>query len=123
MGNPFVHVELHSNDFDKTKAFYNNLFDWKYQEFPDMGYTIIDVGEGTGGGMMKNPVPDSPSHWLSYVQVDDIEAATQKASSLGAQVVKEVTEVSGYGWLSVIVDPSGAALGLWKPAKECEEKK
>lgn len=123
MGNPFVHIELLSNDLEKARGFYKDLFDWQYQEFPEMDYTIIEVGEGTGGGMMKNPVPDIPSHWLSYVQVDDIEASTQKAKSLGGQVVKEVTEVPGYGWLSVIVDPSGAALGLWKPAEECAEEK
>jgi predicted enzyme related to lactoylglutathione lyase len=48
------------------------------------------------------------------VLVDDIEAATKKAKSLGATVMKEVTEVMGMGWLSIIVDPTGAALGLWK---------
>jgi hypothetical protein len=25
-----------------------------------------------------------------------------------------VTEVMGAGWLSIIADPTGAALGLWK---------
>lgn len=62
-------------------------------------------------------VPGAPSAWLSYVQVDDIEAATAKAKKLGATVVKEVTEVMDAGWLSLIVDPTGAALGLWKPKK------
>ena len=47
--------------------------------------------------------------------VDDIEASTKKAKSLGATVMKDVTEVMGMGWLSIIVDPTGAALGLWKP--------
>ena len=121
MANPFVHIELLSNDLEKAKVFYKDLFDWNYQEFPEMDYTMIDVGEGTGGGMMKNPVPGAPSHWMSYVQVDDIEDSTQKAKSLGANIAKEVTEIPGYGWLSIIIDPSGAALGLWKPAQECPD--
>jgi len=25
--------------------------------------------------------------------------------------------VSDYGWLSIITDPTGASLGLWKPKK------
>jgi len=29
--------------------------------------------------------------------------------------MKDVTEVPGVGWLSIIIDPTGAALGLWKP--------
>lgn len=115
MANPFVHVELLTDDPAKAKKFYHGLFDWKLEDIPGMDYTMIGVGEGTGGGMMKNPVPGLPSHWLAYVLVEDINASTKKAKSLGAKVVKEVTEVSGYGWLSVITDPTGAALGLWQP--------
>lgn len=118
MANPFVHVELSSTDIGAAKTFYSELFDWKLEDVPmgpDMSYTMINVGEGTGGGMMKNMIPGSPSFWLAYVQVDDIEKATRKAEKLGAKVMKDVTEVMGAGWLSVIVDPTGAALGLWKP--------
>jgi len=81
-------------------------------------YTMIKVGQGTGGGIMKHPVPGAPSAWLAYVEVDDIAAATQKARALGANVMKDVTEVMGMGWLSIIIDPTGAALGLWKPNKK-----
>jgi hypothetical protein len=79
-----------------------------------MSYTMIGVGEGTGGGITKHPVPGAPSAWLAYVMVDDIKAATEKAKSLGAKVMQDVTEVADMGWLSIIVDPTGAALGLWK---------
>ena len=64
---------------------------------------------------MKHPVPGAPSAWLAYVEVADIEAATQKAKSLGAKIMKDVTEVMGAGWLSILMDPTGAVLGLWKP--------
>jgi predicted enzyme related to lactoylglutathione lyase len=117
MANPFVHVELSTTDVAKAKAFYGKLFSWKMEDMPTpMGpYTMISVGEGTGGGLMKHPVPGAPSAWLAYVQVDDIGAATQKAKSLGATVMRDVTEVMDAGWLSIIIDPTGAALGLWKP--------
>ncbi|MCL5669379.1 MAG: VOC family protein [Gammaproteobacteria bacterium] len=114
MANPFVHVELLTNDVTKAKKFYQGLFDWKLEDMPGMDYTMINAGAGTGGGMMKNPAPNMPSHWMAYVLVDDINAATKKAKALGANVVKEVTEIAGYGWFSVIVDPTGAALGLWQ---------
>jgi predicted enzyme related to lactoylglutathione lyase len=120
MANPFVHVELNTTDVGKSKTFYTGLFDWKLEDMP-MGpgevYTLIGVGSGTGGGMMKHPVPGAPSAWLAYVEVADIAASTAKAKSLGAQVMKDVTEVPGMGWLSIILDPTGAALGLWKPMK------
>jgi uncharacterized protein len=120
MGNPFVHVELMSNDVGKAKTFYGKLFDWKLEDMPfnDMTYTLIGVGEGTGGGMMKNPIPNAPSAWMSYVLVDDVKAATAKAKSLGANVMKEVTEVPNMGSFSIITDPTGAMLGLWETKKK-----
>ena len=93
MGNPFLHVELMSNDVGNAKSYYGRLFDWKFEEMPmsDGSYTMIKVGEGTGGGLMKNPIPGASSAWLAYVLVSDIKAATSKARSLGASVMKDVT--------------------------------
>ncbi|MBI5177780.1 MAG: VOC family protein [Nitrospinae bacterium] len=114
MANPFVHVELHTQDPDRSKKFYTSLFGWELEDFPGGGYTVIKVGEGTGGGMMKNPVPGAPDNWIPYILVDDVRAATKKAQSLGAKVVKEFTEVPDMGWFSVMMDPSGAAFGIWQ---------
>ena len=117
MANTFVHTELNTTDVAGAKGFYGKLFDWKLEDLPMDGgsYTMIKIGEGTGGGIMANPIPGAPSFWLTYVLVDDIAASTAKAKSLGATVMKDVTEVMDMGWLSVIVDPTGAALGMWKP--------
>lgn len=114
MANPFVHVELMTSDLDRAKKFYAGLFDWTLEEIPGMDYTLIKVGEGTGGGMMQHPMPGAPSSWLAYVLVADAAAATEKARKLGAMIVKEVTEIPGIGWFSVLVDPTGATLALWQ---------
>jgi len=121
MANPFVWVELHTQDVEQSRRFYTSLFAWGIKDVP-MGpagtYAMIQVGEGTGGGIMKHPVSGAPAHWLSYVRVDDVVASTKKAEDLGAKVLQGKTEVPGFGSLSVIVDPAGAALGLWQPAQK-----
>jgi len=63
MRNPFVHVELVSTDVAKVKSFYGKLFKWKLEDVDmgDMIYTLIKAGDGTGGGIMKNPVPGGHS--------------------------------------------------------------
>jgi uncharacterized protein len=116
MGNPFVHVELMSTDVGKAKSFYSKMFDWKLDDMPmpDMTYTMIRVGEGTGGGMMKNPIPGAPSVFVPYVLVDDLKAAKAKAASLGANVMKDITEVPNAGSFIIITDPTGGMLGLWE---------
>jgi len=116
MANPFVHAELCTNDVGKAKAFYGKLFDWALEDMPmpDGTYTIVKVGEGTGGGIMKNPMPGAPSFWMPYVLVDDIDAMTKKVKAQGGTVMKDKTEVKDMGWFAIITDPTGAMLGIWK---------
>ena len=64
--------------------------------------------------MRKTAQPDSPSYWMAYVYVDDAAVATEKARTLGATICKEVTDIPGVGWFSVITDPTGATLVLWQ---------
>jgi predicted enzyme related to lactoylglutathione lyase len=120
MGNPFVHVELNTTDPGKAKSFYKQLFTWKMEDMqmgPDFTYTTIQPGEGTGGGLMQHPMPGAPSMWLAYALVDVVKATTEKARALGATIIKDVSEVPNMGWFSIIMDPTGAALGLWQAAK------
>lgn len=128
MANPFVHVELHTNDLSKAKAFYSKLFGWKLQDMPMPGggtYTMIEVGEGTGGGMMTSQPPGSPPRWQAYVGVDDVAAFTRKAKELGAKIMMDKTDVGEFGRMSVIIDPTGAAIALWeaKQAQKAQKKK
>jgi predicted enzyme related to lactoylglutathione lyase len=115
MANPFVHIELNTTDVDKAKAFYGQLFDWKLEDMqmgPSGTYTTINVGDGTGGGLLKNPMPGVPSFWLAYVLVDDIGAATKKAAALGAKIVKDSIEVPTWAG-SHHEDPTGRT-DLWQ---------
>ena len=116
MPNPFIHIELNTTDLGKANDFYSEMFDWKLVELAleDGPYITIAVGGGTGGAMKTQLIPGEPSAWLPYVLVGDIEAAMEKARTLGATVIKEVTEIANMGYMSIIRDPTGAALGLWK---------
>lgn len=67
---------------------------------------------------MKHPMPGQPSFWLAYVNVDDIKASTAKAKSLGAPIIRDVMPVAEMGFLSILMDPTGAVLGLWEEKKK-----
>jgi uncharacterized protein len=121
MANPFVHIELNTTNHKQAKEFYGRLFQWNLSDM-DMGehgtYTLIGVGEGTGGGIMQHPVPGAPSVWVPYVDVPDLAAATAKARDLGAKILQENIPVQDMGTFSIISDPTGAVLGLWEMKKK-----
>ena len=116
MANPFVHLELNTDDVAKAKAFYTQMFGWQFQDM-DMGggmiYSTFKPDSGPGGGLYS--MPGAPTGWLSYVGVDDIKKATEKAKSLGAQVHVDSQEIPNVGWFSVLTDPTKCNIALFQP--------
>jgi predicted enzyme related to lactoylglutathione lyase len=56
-----------------------------------------------------------PPFWMSYIRVDDTDASTEKAKSLGATLHMGPMDVPGQGRMSVLADPQGAAFSIWEP--------
>ncbi|MGA9061530.1 MAG: VOC family protein [Terracidiphilus sp.] len=115
MANPFVHLELCTSDTAKAKEFYSKLFGWNFTD-NDMGgmiYSTFKPDSGPGGGLFS--MPDMPTFWRAYVGVDDINAATEKAKSLGARIHRGPQEIPNIGWFTILADPTGATIALFQP--------
>jgi predicted enzyme related to lactoylglutathione lyase len=113
MANPICHWELMVNDIERAKAFYQRVFDWKF-EAASPEYTMIDTGTPPGGGMMAKP-PAAPSPALNtYFAVVDIDATLRKVVEAGGQVVVPRTEVPGAGWFAMFIDPDRVAVGIFQ---------
>ncbi len=107
----FVHVEFSTTDREESGKFYSELFGWKVEQMPDLNYAIFEA-EGTGGGF--NPVnEDNPvGTVMIYVGTDDIEASLAKAEKLGGKTITPKTEIPGFGWFGIFMDPTGNKVGL-----------
>jgi uncharacterized protein len=109
--------ELAATDEAAAKAFYTKLFGWKTEAFGSgTDYTLFKQGDAMVGGMMKCPKPGIPAHWLAYVTVENVDASAGKAAKLGGQIVMPPFDVPEVGRIAVVLDPQGAAIGLFKPA-------
>ncbi|MBI3200974.1 MAG: VOC family protein [Myxococcales bacterium] len=104
--------EIMTDDTDRAKGFYGELFGWKFEDMPmgDMTYTIIKLGERGVGGLMKKPMPDVPAAWLSYVSVKDANGVAAIAKAEGGTVVVPPTDIPNVGRFTVFVDFAGAAI-------------
>src|SRR5207245_3000157 len=59
MGNPFVHVELHTNDVKRARDFYSTLFEGKLKDetmLREGECPMLDDGTGSVGGMVIEPM-------------------------------------------------------------------
>ena len=112
--NPVVHLELHTGDLVGASALYSELCGW-LPELVETGagrYLAFEFGAALAAGMVEtgahHPI------WLPYVEVDRIEAATDRARRLGASVAVEPREGPA-GWRSVVSTPCGGELAFWQP--------
>jgi predicted enzyme related to lactoylglutathione lyase len=110
---PVVHLELHTHNLPRACGFYTHLFGWRSRTVNMLSgsYQALDLGRDIEGGVVE--CETRRSLWLPYVEVDDIEAATETAGQLGARVLLGPREGPA-GWRSVISEPAGAEIALWQ---------
>jgi predicted enzyme related to lactoylglutathione lyase len=59
-----------------------------------------------------------PTQWMSYVAIDDVDAALEKAKAAGAIVMGEPFDVQGVGRIAMVQQPDGAMVGWMTPSYE-----
>lgn len=115
----FCWNELMTKDAAAAKAFYGALFGWKMSDLPMPGgaYTILKSGKTDAGGLMQiQPhMGEVPSHWMAYVLVANVDAATRKAGELGARVHIAGMDIPNIGRFGMFEDPTGAMLSVFRP--------
>ena len=117
MGAPVAYFEIISDDHERARRFYAELFGWTAQTDPSMGdYALMDTGNGddaVGGGIGPSSDGDAAGVRI-YMRVDDLPGYLERAERLGGKTVVPPMDLpSGYGRIAVFADPDGNTVGLW----------
>lgn len=110
-------TELATKDLEAAKKFYTELLGWELKESKATGEMIYIEHHNNGvpqGGMYKMgpEFGEAPSHWMSYISVDDVDASVARVTELGGSVCVPPTDIPNVGRFSVINDPTGATISL-----------
>jgi predicted enzyme related to lactoylglutathione lyase len=103
-------------------SFYAKLFGWQPTPFVPEGlpagnqpFLLFKTDpniEGGVAGMVQKQHPETPSQWIPYVVVEDLDAALVKAVALGGHIRTPAKSIGELGRIAVIQDPEGAVVGL-----------
>ncbi len=112
----FCRNEFNTRNLAKASAFYGTLFGWQFvvnPDFPGM-YRLIENNGARNGGMLQMNADwgDMPAHWMTYFQVDDVDAACSVVTEAGGKVCFPPFDVSN-GRIGIIQDPSGAVFTIF----------
>jgi predicted enzyme related to lactoylglutathione lyase len=121
----FVWFEHASNDIPQARGFYEKLFGWNTEMMAMSSgdpYPVIHNGDDGIGGYAKAP-PGSPSQWLSYLAVTDVDSSYKAALAAGAKSVMAPTDYGSAGRAATLADPTGGVFALWKGAQGDPDEK
>jgi predicted enzyme related to lactoylglutathione lyase len=123
MGQPVVHFEVIGKDPERLRKYYGDLFGWEFDTSSPvseavsepMNYGFVDgnttsdgigIPGGVGGGI------DYDGHTIFYVSVPDVEAALQKAESLGGTRLMGPAQAPTGLVVGHFTDPEGHLIGV-----------
>jgi len=108
--------ELLTTDWENGYGFYNTLFGWQKADalaVEDIGtYQVFTAGGQLIGGMFNKPAEIPATFWLYYFNVADFDAAVERISAHGGQIISGPMEVPGGSWIVQAQDPQGAVFAL-----------
>ncbi|RUR15644.1 VOC family protein [Legionella septentrionalis] len=107
-------------DTEAAADFYMQLFKWERRvvKVNNIDYTIFELDGKKVAGMLKilpRQMSTIPPNWLSFIVTESLNVTLEKAKALGAAVVIEPVYIDELGLVAVIIDPSGAYVGLIEP--------
>ena len=112
MGQPVVHFEIGCRDRAKTGQFFSDLFGWNIQASGPA--SMIDTGSQQGIAGHITSLGHEPEHYtIFYVEVDDVQAYLDKATSLGGKMVVPPVKIPT-GTFAWFADIDGNTIGLFK---------
>ena len=111
-------IDLMTSNPAASRAFYGELFGWTFEQGGAEvgGYsTFLRDGAGVAGCMSNEHDPGRPDTWSVYLAVEEAKTAIDAAAEHGGQIVVQPMEVVDLGTMGFLVDPGGAAIGIWQP--------
>lgn len=118
--------ELNTRDVAAAKTYYGALCGWSFETAPMPGgggdYTTAQLGGEMVAGLFDiagmEELDAVPAHWMTYFGVDDVAASVKASTAAGGEVVRPPFEVPGVGHFAIVVDATGAVIGLMQPTGE-----
>ena len=125
-----VHFEIPSDDIERARKFYNDLFGWKIEKVSAnatqltsaatgqpidywMVSTVDDTGnKALGGGLMKRQMPEQQI--TNYINVTSVDDYSSKVEDLGGKVLSPKHAVPGMGYFVLCQDTEKNNFAIWE---------
>jgi uncharacterized protein len=119
-----VYFQIPSDDIERSKKFYSELFSWKIDKTPesntpkgmenwDLATTDNKGNKALSGGMSKRSIPQQQI--TNFIDVKSVDEYSSKVDTLGGKIIVPKTAVPGMGYYAVCLDTENNSFGIFEP--------
>lgn len=110
--NKVAHFDIHTSDIEKSKEFYENVFDWRcnsYRDAEDFYQISSPDGNVIGGlsGRQYNPDVKDIFGFECSITVSDVDETITLVEEAGGRMLMPKTAIPHVGWIAKFLDPDG----------------
>jgi uncharacterized protein len=119
-----VHLDVAADNPERAKKFYEELFNWKFMNYPGMDEfflfesTNLNGEKGVGGGLGKRGEPGQ--RMTAYFGVASVDEYLARITKLGGKVTLAKMAVPGMGYMANCQDTEGNPFGIWQEDKNAK---
>lgn len=117
MNNPVQWFEIATNDLERAKEFYSQVFnlDFQFIEMPDSKmYMFGAPGQvGSAGSLVKSSdCKPSANGTVIYFSCDDVAIQAGRIDKAGGKLLIPKTDIGEFGFFAQFIDSEGNCIGL-----------
>jgi len=116
--NHIAHFAINSDDLPGTRAFYEQVFGWKFQAWGPPNFFMIETGEAAPGPVIgslqkrRQIVPGKDTYgYECTIAVKSVDATAELVEKNGGRIVMQRATISHVGHLIFFQDPGGNIAG------------
>lgn len=121
-----IYFQISSDDIERSKKFYSDLFGWKIDRSPKSNtpkgmenWTVITTdhngNEALCGGMSKRQMPHQQI--TNFIHIKSVDEYSSKVERLGGKVVVPKTAIPRMGYYAVCLDTENNSFGIFEPSE------
>lgn len=118
-----IHFDISADNIERAKKFYEQLFGWNIEKFPQspQDYYLIETQTATGekgitGGIAKRE--KDYQKITNFIQVDSIDESIAKVKELGGQIIELKKKIPTVGHIAGCKDTEDNIFGLIEVEKK-----
>lgn len=110
--NKLAHFDIHSGDTEKSRDFYEKVFDWKFNSYPGAeDFYQISAADGSVIGAISgrryNPDSKDIFGFECSITVDSVADTITAVEASGGKTLMGRTAIPHVGWIAKFLDPEG----------------